>query len=83
MRDYTVTFIEPVDLETLAQAVSDAFVIPRDQIEVWNGEDFITPVAEPVVAQVASVSGYGCYESSSASTRSLSTLGNRITWTSH
>ncbi|GAB3232263.1 hypothetical protein GCM10027447_27900 [Glycomyces halotolerans] len=61
MHDYTVTFIEPVDLRRLAQAVSAAFVIPIEQIEIWDGSDFATPVTEPVIAQVAPGSGPGAY----------------------
>ena len=61
MRDYTVIFIEPVDLETLAQAAADAFAIPPGQIEIWNGQDFTAPVIEPVIAQVAPGSGPGAF----------------------
>ncbi|WP_026932075.1 hypothetical protein [Glycomyces tenuis] len=61
MRDYTVTFIEPVDLETLAQAAADAFAIPLEQIEIWNGQEFAAPVVEPVIAQVAPGSGPGAF----------------------
>ncbi|GAA1660153.1 hypothetical protein GCM10009830_01480 [Glycomyces endophyticus] len=59
MRDYTVVFIEPVELEAVAQAAAEAFAIPRESIELWNGQTFIAPVAEPVLAQVAAGSGPG------------------------
>lgn len=61
MRDYTVTFIEPVDLETLARSVAEAFAITQGQIEIWNGQDFAAPVVEPVIAQVATGSGPGAF----------------------
>lgn len=61
MRDYTIVFIEPVDLGTLAAEVADAFAIPREQIEVWDGSDFAASVVEPVIAQVAIGSGPGAY----------------------
>ncbi|GAA2268763.1 hypothetical protein GCM10009853_022710 [Glycomyces scopariae] len=61
MRDYTVVFIEPVELEVVARAASEAFSIPRESIELWNGQTFITPVAEPVLAQVAAGSGPGAF----------------------
>lgn len=57
MRDYTVTFIEPVELETLATAAAESFAMPRERIEVWDGEDFAGQVIEPVLAQVAAGSG--------------------------
>jgi hypothetical protein len=61
MKDYTIVFIEPVDLAALATAVAEAFAIPREQIEVWDGSDFTAPVVEPVIAQVAISSGPGAY----------------------
>ncbi|MEV3938860.1 hypothetical protein AB0K52_23170 [Glycomyces sp. NPDC049804] len=61
MRDYTIVFIEPVDLGLLAAEVADAFAIPRDQIEVWDGSAFAAPVVEPVLAQVAAGSEQGSY----------------------
>jgi hypothetical protein len=61
MSDYTIVFIEPVDLSVLAQTVADAFAIPREQIEVWNGRNFTAPVVEPVIAQVAVGSGPGAF----------------------
>lgn len=61
MRDYTIVFIEPVDLGDLAAAAADAFAIPRDQIEVWDGSDFAATVVEPVIAQVAIGSGPGAH----------------------
>jgi hypothetical protein len=61
MRDYTIVFIEPVDLDALADAASDAFAIPREQIEVWDGDEFAAPVVEPVIAQVAGAGGPGCF----------------------
>jgi hypothetical protein len=61
MRDYTIVFIEPVDLGVLAAEAADAFAIPREQIEVWDGRTFATPVVEPVIAQVAAGSGPGAY----------------------
>ncbi|WP_156937726.1 hypothetical protein [Haloglycomyces albus] len=36
MRDYTVTFDEPVSLEFLSKAASEVFTMPREQIEVWG-----------------------------------------------
>lgn len=61
MRDYTVVFIESVELEALVQAAVDAFAIPRGQIEVWDGQEFAAPVAEPVIAQVSVGSGPGSF----------------------
>ncbi|WP_051704171.1 hypothetical protein [Glycomyces sp. NRRL B-16210] len=61
MRDYTVTFIESVDLEALAGAAAEAFTMPREQIEVWDGQGFAGAVAEPVLAQVAAGSGPGAF----------------------
>jgi L-ascorbate metabolism protein UlaG (beta-lactamase superfamily) len=61
MRDYTIVFIEPVELNALAQAVSEAFAVPRDQIEVWNGRNFTAPVTEPAIAQIAVGSGPGAF----------------------
>jgi hypothetical protein len=61
MRDYTIVFIEPVELDVLAKAVADAFAVPRDHIEVWNGRNFTAPVVEPVIAQVAPGSGPGAF----------------------
>lgn len=61
MNDYTIVFIEPVELGDLAQVVSEAFAVPREQIEVWNGRNFTAPVVEPVLAQVAVGSGPGAF----------------------
>lgn len=61
MHDYTVIFVEPVELEDLARAAGVAFAIPREQIEVWDGQDFIGSVVEPVVAQVAAGSEPGSF----------------------
>jgi hypothetical protein len=61
MRDYTIVFIEPVELGALASAAADAFAIPRERIEVWDGSDFAAPVVEPVIAQVAPGSGPGAH----------------------
>ncbi|WP_205327822.1 hypothetical protein [Glycomyces sp. YM15] len=61
MRDYTIVFIEPVDLADLAAAAAEAFAIPPGQIEIWNGSDFAAPAVDPVIAQVAVGSGPGAY----------------------
>ncbi|MDA1358635.1 hypothetical protein O1R50_03320 [Glycomyces luteolus] len=61
MRDYTIVFIEPVDLADLAAAAADAFAIPPEQIEIWNGSAFAATATEPVIAQVAIGSGPGAY----------------------
>ncbi|MCC3762902.1 hypothetical protein K3N28_07430 [Glycomyces sp. TRM65418] len=61
MRDYTIVFIEPVNLSFLVEAVSAAFSVPPEQIEIWNGRNFTAPVAEPVIAQVAVGSGPGAF----------------------
>jgi hypothetical protein len=61
MKDYTIVFVEPVELDALAAAVAEAFAIPRERIEVWDGDDFAAPVTEPVIAQVAASSGPGAY----------------------
>ncbi|MFG3339449.1 hypothetical protein [Glycomyces sp. NPDC048151] len=61
MRDYTIVFIEPVDLGELAAEAADAFAIPLEQLEVWDGSDFAAPVVEPVIAQVAAGSEEGAY----------------------
>jgi hypothetical protein len=61
MHDYTVAFIEPVELDELAQAASEAFDIPLDRMEIWDGTDFVAPVTEPVIAQVAVGSEEGVY----------------------
>jgi hypothetical protein len=61
MHDYTVAFIEPVEPHELAQAASEAFDIPLDHIEIWDGTDFVAPVTEPVIAQVAVGSEEGVY----------------------
>jgi hypothetical protein len=60
--DYTIVFIEPVELDALAAAVADAFAIPREQIELWDGDHFAAPVSGPVIAQVALASGPGYAE---------------------
>jgi hypothetical protein len=61
MNDYTITFLEPVDLEILVQAASVAFAVPWEQIDVWGDQDFTAPVVKPVIAQVAAGSGSGAY----------------------
>ena len=61
MRDYTIVFIEPVELGALASAAAEAFAIPPGRIEVWDGADFAAAVVEPVIAQVAAGSGPGSY----------------------
>ncbi|MFG3338744.1 hypothetical protein [Glycomyces sp. NPDC048151] len=61
-RSYTIVFIEPVDLAVLATAVVEAFAIPRERIEVWDGDTFTNPAAaEPVIAQIATGSGPGAF----------------------
>jgi hypothetical protein len=61
-RSYTIVFIEPVDLTVLATAGAEAFAIPRERIEVWDGDAFTTlATAKPVIAQVATGSGPGTF----------------------
>ena len=56
MSNCAVMFIDPVDLSALAQAAADAFAIPLEQIEIWDGRQFTAPVTDPVIAQVAASS---------------------------
>lgn len=49
----TVMFIDPVDLDALARAAADAFQVPLEHIEIWDGHAFAAPAAGPVIAQVA------------------------------
>ncbi|WP_205327006.1 hypothetical protein [Glycomyces sp. YM15] len=53
MSTCTVMFIDPVDLSTLAQAAAEAFAVPLEQIETWNGRQFTSPATSPGIAQVA------------------------------
>ncbi|THV42989.1 hypothetical protein [Glycomyces buryatensis] len=61
METYTVIFVEEVDLRELARAVSDVFVVAPARIEIWDGDDFADPSAEPGIAQVAAGEQEGAF----------------------